>query len=109
MGLEQNLELAVDLRPSRIALFGYAHVPFFKKHQTLIPEKALPGIEERLAMLTFAEGCLTGNGYQPIGLDHFALCGDDLAIAPAPRQSAPCPRPMSRITPALSSIARLSI
>jgi oxygen-independent coproporphyrinogen-3 oxidase len=81
MGLEQNLELAVDLRPSRIALFGYAHVPFFKKHQALIPEKALPGIEERLAMLTFAEGCLTGNGYQPIGLDHFALCGDDLAIA----------------------------
>jgi len=81
MGLEQNLELAVDLRPSRIALFGYAHVPFFKKHQGLIPEKALPGIEDRLAMLTFAEGCLTGNGYQPIGLDHFALCGDDLAIA----------------------------
>ena len=32
-------------------------------------------------MLTFAEGCLTGNGYQPIGLDHFALDGDDLSIA----------------------------
>ena len=81
MGLQQNLELAVDLRPSRIALFGYAHVPFFKKHQALIPEKALPSIEERLAMLTFAEGCLMGNAYQPIGLDHFALDGDDLAIA----------------------------
>ena len=44
-------------------------------------EHALPGIEERLAMLTFAEGCLTGNGYQPIGLDHFALSSDDLAVA----------------------------
>ena len=81
MGLERNLELAVDLQPSRMALFGYAHVPFFKKHQALIPEKALPGVEERLAMLTFAEGCLTGNGYQPVGLDHFALGGDELAIA----------------------------
>jgi len=81
MGLERNLELAMELRPSRMALFGYAHVPFFKKHQALIPEKALPDIEERLAMVTFAEGCLTGNGYQPVGLDHFALDGDDLAIA----------------------------
>ena len=81
MGLEHNLELAVEMLPSRMALFGYAHVPFFKKHQALIPEKALPGVEERLAMLTFAEGCLTGNGYQPIGLDHFALGGDELAIA----------------------------
>lgn len=81
MGLEHNLELAVDLRPSRMALFGYAHVPFFKKHQALIPEKALPGVEERLAMLTFAEGCLSGNGYQPIGLDHFALDSDELSIA----------------------------
>jgi oxygen-independent coproporphyrinogen-3 oxidase len=81
MGLERNLELAVDLAPSRMALFGYAHVPFFKKHQALIPEQALPGVEERLAMLTFAEGCLTGNGYQPVGLDHFALASDDLSIA----------------------------
>jgi oxygen-independent coproporphyrinogen-3 oxidase len=81
MGLEHNLELAVEMLPSRMALFGYAHVPFFKKHQALIPEKALPGVEERLAMLTFAEGCLTGNEYQPIGLDHFALGGDELAIA----------------------------
>jgi len=81
IGLERNLELAVDLAPSRMALFGYAHVPFFKKHQALIPEQALPGVEERLAMVTFAEGCLTGNGYQPIGLDHFALDSDDLSIA----------------------------
>jgi oxygen-independent coproporphyrinogen-3 oxidase len=81
MGLKQNLELAVEMQSSRLALFGYAHVPFFKKHQALIPEKALPGIEDRLAMLTFAEGCLSGNGYEPIGLDHFALPGDDLAIA----------------------------
>jgi oxygen-independent coproporphyrinogen-3 oxidase len=64
-----------------MALFGYAHVPFFKKHQALIPQDALPGIEERLAMATFAEGCLTGNRYRPIGLDHFALADDELTLA----------------------------
>lgn len=80
-GLERNLELAVEVRPSRIALFGYAHVPFFKKHQALIPEEALPGLDARLEMAVFAEGCLTGNGYQAIGLDHFALPADELAVA----------------------------
>lgn len=81
IGLEHNLELALALQPGRIALFGYAHVPFFKKHQALIPQEALPDVEERLAMAVFAEGCLTGNGYQAIGLDHFARADDELAVA----------------------------
>lgn len=80
-GLEQNLELVRDLGADRIALFGYAHVPFFKKHQRLIPESALPGVEDRLAMANFAESWLTGHGYHAIGLDHFALPDDDLAAA----------------------------
>jgi oxygen-independent coproporphyrinogen-3 oxidase len=80
-GLEKNLELAVELKPSRLALFGYAHVPFFKKHQALIPEAALPGIETRLAMAAFAENWLAAHGYQAIGLDHFARPEDELAVA----------------------------
>jgi oxygen-independent coproporphyrinogen-3 oxidase len=80
-GLEKNLELAHELAPSRLALFGYAHVPFFKKHQALIPQAALPGVETRLQMVGFAENWLTAHGYQAIGLDHFALPDDDLAVA----------------------------
>lgn len=80
-GLERNLELTWEIKPGRVALFGYAHVPFFKKHQALIPEEALPGVEERLKMAAFAEGWLVDRGYQPVGLDHFALPGDELAVA----------------------------
>ena len=80
-GLEKNLELAYALGSSRMALFGYAHVPFFKKHQALIPQEVLPGVEARLQMAAFAEGWLTARGYQAIGLDHFALPDDEMAVA----------------------------
>ncbi len=80
-GLEKNLEVAHSLNPSRMALFGYAHVPFFKKHQALIPQEALPDVNARLRMAAFAEGWLVAQGYQPIGLDHFALPDDELAVA----------------------------
>jgi oxygen-independent coproporphyrinogen-3 oxidase len=80
-GLESNLELALELLPGRMALFGYAHVPSFKKHQALIPAEALPGVEERLAMATFAANYLVSKGYQPVGLDHFARPDDELAVA----------------------------
>lgn len=80
-GLERNLELAHEIQPGRVALFGYAHVPFFKKHQALISEEALPGVEDRLAMASFAETWLTRHGYRPVGLDHFALPDDELALA----------------------------
>ena len=80
-GLERNLELVQDFEPGRVALFGYAHVPLFKKHQALIPQEALPGVEARLAMAAFAESWLVAHGYQAIGLDHFALPDDELAVA----------------------------
>ncbi len=72
---------AADLKPSRLAIFGYAHVPWMKKHQRLIDAAALPGASERLAQAHAAREVLVQRGYVSIGLDHFALPDDDLAIA----------------------------
>ena len=69
------------IRPDRIALFGYAHVPWMAKKQRLIPTEALPGAAERLAQATSAARALKLLGYRAIGLDHFALKDDSLAIA----------------------------
>lgn len=78
-----TVEKVLSLRPDRIALFGYAHVPWFKKHQTMIDEDALPGTEERLAQSLAAAEVIGRAGYDAIGLDHFALPGDSLARAAA--------------------------
>lgn len=74
---------AVALRPDRLAVFGYAHVPDFKKHQRLIDEAALPDAAARVEQATAIAETLTAAGYVQIGLDHFALPGDPLAIAQA--------------------------
>jgi len=79
--IRRTIELAHGFSPSRIALFGYAHVPWFKKHQRLIDEAALPGATERIALERTARAALADYGYEPIGLDHFALPNDDMAIA----------------------------
>jgi oxygen-independent coproporphyrinogen-3 oxidase len=73
----------LDLRPDRFAVFGYAHVPGFKKHQSLLPAEALPGVEERLSQQICIHSVLTGHGYEPVGLDHYALPEDELAHAAA--------------------------
>lgn len=77
----RSAELAASLGAQRLALFGYAHVPWFKHHQRLIDETTLPGLAERLEQAQVAAETLTGLGYQAIGLDHFALPDDELAIA----------------------------
>lgn len=77
----RSAELAASLGAQRLALFGYAHVPWFKTHQRLIDEAALPDADARLEQAQVAEETLTSFGYQAIGLDHFALPDDELAIA----------------------------
>lgn len=69
------------LRPERIAIFGYAHVPWAKPMQRLIPAESLPGAELRLRLMAAARAALVADGYRAIGLDHFALPADDLARA----------------------------
>ncbi len=77
----RSAELAASLGPQRIALFGYAHVPWFRHHQKLIDDATLPGAAERLAQMSAAGRVFLERGYAAIGLDHFALPDDELAIA----------------------------
>jgi oxygen-independent coproporphyrinogen-3 oxidase len=63
---------ALALDPDRIALFGYAHVPWIKRHQKLLPEEALPGNAERFAQNRAVAEMFVAAGYRRIGLDHFA-------------------------------------
>lgn len=77
----ETVRLALTLRPDRIALFGYAHVPWFKKHQTMIDEAWLPQAPERLAQSQAAAALIVEAGYRAIGIDHFALPDDSLAVA----------------------------
>jgi oxygen-independent coproporphyrinogen-3 oxidase len=74
-----TIRQALALDPDRIALFGYAHVPWMKRHQKLIPEEALPSSIERFDQCRAAAAVMTDAGYQAIGLDHFAKPGDPLA------------------------------
>jgi oxygen-independent coproporphyrinogen-3 oxidase len=73
----------LELRPDRLSVFGYAHVPSFKKHQRKIDEAALPDGAERYRQANMIAKCLTDAGYWQIGLDHFALPDDSLATAQA--------------------------
>ncbi len=79
--LRHSIALADSLKPQRFALFGYAHVPWFKANQRLIAEGDLPDAETRLAQAEAARALFVELGYQPIGLDHFARPDDDLARA----------------------------
>jgi oxygen-independent coproporphyrinogen-3 oxidase len=79
--LKQTLALALTMQPDRFAIFGYAHVPWMKKHQTLIDEAALAGIEERFEMVQLIAEELEAAGYLAVGIDHFARPGDSLAQA----------------------------
>lgn len=77
----RSIRLAAELKPSRIALFGYAHVPWFKRRQRLIDADALPGASERFDQAELARRMLNDLGYESIGLDHFARADDPLAKA----------------------------
>ena len=82
-GVQRTAETILDLAPDRIALFGYAHVPWMKRHQQLIDEAALPDLAARHAQYEATAARLAEAGYASIGLDHFARPGDDLATASA--------------------------
>ncbi len=81
--LRDTVERVIELQPDRIALFGYAHVPWMKPHQRLINEQDLPGPADRWALASQAAALLTGAGYLAIGIDHFAKPDDPLARAAA--------------------------
>src|SRR3546814_4509858 len=69
------------MRPDRFSVFGYAHIPSFKKHQRLIDEAALPDAQARHAQAEAIAERLVEAGYERNGLAHFALPQDELSIA----------------------------
>jgi len=81
--LETTVRDIISLSPERVALFGYAHVPWMKKHQQMIPETSLPDAHRRFDLMSRAAEMLVGAGYVAIGIDHFAKPDDSLATAAA--------------------------
>jgi len=75
----ETVRRSLELRPDRIALFGYAHVPWMKPHQTKIDTAILPDTAERFAQEAAAAAVLTEAGYYRVGLDHFARADDPMA------------------------------
>lgn len=80
-GVVETAERAARLGPRRLALFGYAHVPWLKRHQRLIDEAELPDASERFRQFRAASERLVEHGYVKVGLDHFALAGDSMTKA----------------------------
>ena len=80
-GFDHTLERVLALKPDRIALYSYAHLPNIFKPQRRINIADLPTAEAKLQIMTHAIHKLTQAGYVFIGMDHFALPHDELAIA----------------------------
>lgn len=74
----ESIQKAIDVNPDRLVTFSYAHVPWVNKAQEKLEKKGLPDSEEKSAMYSRASDLLAGNGYKPIGLDHFVQEKDEL-------------------------------
>ncbi len=79
--LKDTLAQTVALSPTRIAVFGYAHVPWMARRQRAIDQASLPDTATRRAMAGLTAAFLTDSGYEAIGIDHFARPDDPLAAA----------------------------
>ena len=74
-----SMETALALEPDRVAVFGYAHVPWMKKHQGVIREADLADVSGRWAQAEAAEAVLSAHGYVRIGMDHYARPDDAMS------------------------------
>lgn len=77
----QTLAEVAQMRPERLAIYGFAYVPWIQGHQKKLPQDAMPSPEERLELLALCSEVLTEAGYEHIGMDHFALPDSDLCQA----------------------------
>jgi len=80
-GFRRTLEQVLTIRPDRVAVYSFAFVPWIKAHMKHIPQEALPGAALKLQLLALTIEAFTGAGYRQIGMDHFALPGDELSRA----------------------------
>jgi oxygen-independent coproporphyrinogen-3 oxidase len=79
----QSVDSVIALRPDRVAAYSYAHVPWVRAHQKGIDVAALPTGDRKLELFAEAMDRFLAAGYHQIGMDHFALPGDELARAAA--------------------------
>ncbi len=79
--ITESVQKLLSLGPDRVALYGYAHVPWMAKRQQLIPSEALPTPQERLDLFDTARRLFVWDGYDEIGIDHFATPEDGLSKA----------------------------
>lgn len=81
-----SVQKLLSLNPDRVALYGYAHVPWMARRQSMIPSDALPTPQERLKLFEIARKLFVWDGYAEIGIDHFAAPDDGLAVAARRKQ-----------------------
>ncbi|WP_171133706.1 MULTISPECIES: oxygen-independent coproporphyrinogen III oxidase [unclassified Ruegeria] len=79
--MTESVQKLLSLSPDRVALYGYAHVPWMAKRQQMIPSDALPTPEKRLDLFETARRLFLWDNYAEIGIDHFATKDDGLTIA----------------------------
>lgn len=79
--MAESVQKLLSLSPDRVALYGYAHVPWMSRRQQMVPSDDLPLGQDRLVLFETATELFTADGYDPIGIDHFALPADSLARA----------------------------
>lgn len=79
--IADSVQKLLTLNPDRVALYGYAHVPWMSRRQQMIPSDAMPTPQERLALFETARNLFVWDGYDEIGIDHFARPEDGMAKA----------------------------
>jgi len=79
--ITESVQKLLSLNPDRVALYGYAHVPWMAKRQQLIPSDKLPTPQERLELYETARRLFLWDNYAEIGIDHFATQQDGLTVA----------------------------
>ena len=77
----QTIKHVITLSPDRIALYSFAHIPWLKEHQKLINPAHLPEDDAKLDIFLLAREMLLENGYDAIGMDHFAKRTDAMSVA----------------------------
>jgi oxygen-independent coproporphyrinogen-3 oxidase len=77
----RTVAAVVAMRPDRLAVYSYAHVPWIRGNQRRIDPADLPPPAQKLELFLAATESFLGAGYEPVGMDHFALPGDELAVA----------------------------
>ena len=79
--IADSVQKLLSFSPDRVALYGYAHVPWMSRRQQMIPSDAMPTPQERLKLFEVARSLFLADGYDEIGIDHFAKPTDGMAQA----------------------------